>query len=75
MDESGRLQIYFNRDEICEGEDKSLYNNVFKKLLDIGDFISLEGTQFKTQVGEISILVKSFKVISKSLRPLPIVKN
>ncbi|NND77300.1 MAG: lysine--tRNA ligase [Flavobacteriales bacterium] len=75
MDESGRLQIYFNRDEICPGEDKTQYNEVFKKLLDIGDFISLEGTQFKTQVGEISVLVKSFNVISKSLRPLPIVKT
>lgn len=75
MDESGRLQLYFNRDEICEGEDKSKYNDIFKKLLDIGDFISIEGIQFKTQVGEISVMVKSFEIISKSLRPLPIVKT
>ncbi len=75
MDATGRLQVYFNRDEICEGEDKSKYNDVFKKLLDIGDFIRLEGIQFKTQVGEISVLVKSFEIISKSLRPLPMVKK
>jgi len=75
MDATGRLQVYFNRDEICEGEDKSKYNDIFKKLLDIGDFISLEGIQFKTQVGEISVLVKSFEIISKSLKPLPIVKK
>ena len=75
MDASGRLQLYFNRDEICPGEDKSLYNDVFKKLLDIGDFIRIEGVQFKTQVGEISVLVKSFEIISKSLKPLPIVKT
>lgn len=75
MDETGRLQLYFNRDEICTGEDKSNYNEVFKKLLDIGDFVSITGEQFKTQVGEISVMVKSFEIISKSLRPLPIVKT
>lgn len=75
QDESGRIQIYLNRDEICPGEDKTLYNTVFKKLLDIGDFIGIKGHVFITQVGEISIHVKEFKVLSKSLRPLPIVKE
>lgn len=75
MDSTGRIQVYFNRDEICTGEDKTLYNDVFKKLLDIGDFIGIKGDVFKTQVGEISILVKEFTVLSKSLRPLPVVKT
>ncbi|NNC81962.1 MAG: lysine--tRNA ligase [Flavobacteriales bacterium] len=75
MDASGRIQLYFNRDEICPGEDKSAYNEVFKKLLDFGDFVSVTGTQFKTQTGEISILVKDFAIISKALRPLPVVKT
>lgn len=75
QDAEGRLQLYFNRDEICEGEDKTLYNEVFKKLLDMGDFIGVEGELFKTQVGEISLLVKNFTLLSKSLKPLPIVKT
>ncbi|NNK80421.1 MAG: lysine--tRNA ligase, partial [Flavobacteriales bacterium] len=61
MDATGRIQLYFNRDEVCPNEDKSLYNEVFKKLLDIGDFIAIEGTQFRTQTRELSILVKGFK--------------
>jgi lysyl-tRNA synthetase class 2 len=75
MDSRGRIQLYFNRDEICPGEDKSLYNDVFKKLLDIGDIIGIRGHVFITKVGEISVHVKEFKVLSKSLRPLPIVKE
>ena len=75
QDAKGRLQVYFNRDEICTGEDKTMYNEVFKKLLDIGDFIGVEGTLFKTQVGEISVMVKSFTLLSKSLKPLPVVKT
>ena len=75
LDAEGRIQIYFNRDEICTGEDKLMYNDVFKKLLDIGDFIGVEGELFKTQVGEISVLVKNFTVLSKSLKPLPVVKT
>jgi lysyl-tRNA synthetase, class II len=75
MDSTGRIQLYFNRDEICPTEDKSLYNDVFKKLLDIGDFIGITGYVFITQTGEISIHVKTLKVLSKSLRPLPIVKK
>ncbi|HCQ30158.1 MAG TPA: lysine--tRNA ligase [Flavobacteriales bacterium] len=74
MDSEGRMQIYVNRDEICPGEDKTLYNTVFKKLLDIGDFIGIKGTLFKTKVGEKSVKVKELTVLSKSLRPLPIVK-
>ncbi|PKP51010.1 MAG: lysine--tRNA ligase [Bacteroidetes bacterium HGW-Bacteroidetes-12] len=74
-DASGRIQIYINRDEICEGEDKTFYNEVFKKLLDIGDFIGVKGVLFTTQVGEKSIKVKEISVLSKSLRPLPIVKT
>ena len=66
QDAKGRLQVYFNRDEICTGEDKTMYNEVFKKLLDMGDFIGVEGTLFKTQVGEISVMVKSFTLLSKS---------
>ena len=75
QDSCGRIQLYFNRDEICSGEDKSMYNEVYKKLLDIGDIIGIEGSLFKTQVGEKTILVKKFTVLSKSLRPLPLPKK
>lgn len=74
QDASGRIQLYVNRDEICPGEDKELYNTVFKKLLDIGDVIGVEGYVFTTQVGEISIHVTTLRLLSKALRPLPIVK-
>ncbi|MEL4456005.1 lysine--tRNA ligase [Lutimonas vermicola] len=73
-DGSGRMQIYINRDELCPGEDKTMYNEVFKKLLDIGDIIGVKGTVFKTQVGETSIMVKELTVLSKALKPMPIVK-
>jgi lysyl-tRNA synthetase class 2 len=75
QDHTGRLQLYFRRDDICPDEDKSLYNNVFKKLLDIGDIIGVKGYVFKTQMGETSLYVKELKVLSKALRPLPIVKE
>lgn len=75
QDAKGRIQVYFRRDDICQGDDKTLYNTVFKKLLDIGDIIGVKGYAFKTQLGEISIHVTEFKVLSKSLRPLPIVKE
>ncbi|WP_179316228.1 lysine--tRNA ligase [Winogradskyella undariae] len=75
QDSEGRIQVYFNRDEICEGEDKTLYNDVFKKLLDLGDFVGIEGTLFTTQVGEKTVMVKDFKLLSKSLKPLPIPKQ
>lgn len=75
QDSSGKIQVYFNRDEICPGEDKTLYNEVFKKYLDLGDFIGVEGEVFKTQVGEISINVKKFTLLSKSLKPLPLPKT
>jgi lysyl-tRNA synthetase class 2 len=75
QDETGRVQLYFNRDEVCLGEDKTLYNTVFKKLLDIGDIIGVHGYVFITKMGEITIHVKEFKVLCKSLRPLPIVKE
>lgn len=75
QDETGRIQVYFRRDGICPTEDKTLYNIVFKKLLDIGDIIGVTGFVFTTQTGEVSIHVTSFKVLSKSLRPLPIVKE
>jgi len=75
LDSSGRIQTYFNRDEICPDDDKTLYNDVFKKLLDLGDFIGITGTVFKTQVGEISVHVKEFTVLSKSLKPLPLPKT
>ncbi|WP_237276479.1 lysine--tRNA ligase [Tenacibaculum ovolyticum] len=71
QDSDGRIQVYFNRDEICTGEDKTLYNEVYKKLLDIGDFIGIEGELFTTQVGEKTVMVKDFKLLSKSLKPLP----
>ena len=74
QDSLGRIQIYVNRDVICEGEDKKIYNLVFKKLLDIGDIIGIKGTVFITQVGEISVKVKELKVLTKSLRPLPLPK-
>ncbi|MFD0964818.1 lysine--tRNA ligase [Pseudofulvibacter geojedonensis] len=74
QDSEGRIQVYFNRDEICTGEDKTLYNEVYKKLLDIGDFIGIEGELFTTQVGEKTILVKNFELLSKSLKPLPLPK-
>ncbi len=74
QDSEGRIQVYFNRDEICTGEDKTLYNEVYKKLLDIGDFIGIEGELFTTQVGEKTVMVKDFKLLSKSLKPLPIPK-
>jgi lysyl-tRNA synthetase, class II len=75
QDANGRIQLYFKRDDICTGEDKTFYNIVFKKLLDIGDVIGVKGYAFKTQMGEISVHVTEFKVLSKSLRPLPIVKE
>ena len=75
QDATGRIQIYLKRDDICPDEDKTLYNIVFKKLLDIGDFIGVNGYVFTTQTGEISIHVTEFKVLSKSLKPLPIVKR
>lgn len=75
QDESGRIQLYFRRDDLCPDEDKTLYNIVFKKLIDIGDILGVKGFVFTTQTGEISIHVTSFKILSKSLRPLPIVKE
>lgn len=75
MDASGSMQVYINRDEICPGEDKTMYNTVFKKLLDRGDFIGVEGVIFRTNVGELSIKVSKLTVLSKSLRPLPVVKT
>ncbi len=75
QDSSGRIQLYFNRDEICPGEDKTQYNRVFKKLLDLGDFLGIKGEVFKTQVGEISVNVKEFTLLSKSLKPLPLPKT
>ena len=71
QDSEGRIQVYFNRDEICTSEDKTLYNEVYKKLLDIGDFIGIEGELFKTKVGEMTIMVKNFKLLSKAIKPLP----
>ncbi len=75
QDSKGRIQVYLNRDNICPGEDKTLYNTVFKKLLDIGDFIGVKGYVFKTKVGETSVHVSEMTVLSKSVRPLPIVKE
>ena len=74
-DSTGRIQLYISRDEICPGENKDMYNTVFKKLLDIGDFIGVKGYVFRTQTGEISIHVSELIVLSKALRPLPIVKT
>ena len=75
MDSTGRIQLYISRDDIAPGEDKSLYNEVFKKLLDIGDFIGIKGSAFVTKTGEITVHVHSLTVLSKSLRPLPVVKR
>ena len=75
MDSSGRIQVYFKRDDICPEEDKTLYNTVFKRLLDIGDIIGVKGDVFKTQMGEITIHAKEFTILCKSVRPLPIVKE
>jgi len=75
QDSDGRIQVYFNRDEICPGEDKSQYNDVYKKLLDIGDIIGIEGELFTTQVGEKTVMVKKFSMLSKALRPLPLPKK
>jgi lysyl-tRNA synthetase class 2 len=74
LDTTGRIQVYITRDDVCPNEDKELYNTVFKKLLDIGDFIGIKGYVFRTQMGTISIHAQSLTVLSKSLRPLPIVK-
>ncbi|MDE6115354.1 MAG: lysine--tRNA ligase [Muribaculum sp.] len=74
QDSKGRIQVYISRDDLCPGEDKDLYNVVFKKLLDIGDFVGIKGFVFRTQTGEISVHAKELTVLSKSLRPLPIVK-
>ena len=73
-DSQGRIQVYISRDDLCPGEDKELYNTVFKKLLDIGDFVGIKGFVFRTQMGEITIHAQELTVLSKSLRPLPIVK-
>src|SRR6476661_5482382 len=75
QDSTGRMQVYLKRDDICPGEDKLLYNTVFKKLMDIGDYVGVKGYVFTTQTGEISIHVTELKVLSKSLKPLPIVKR
>ena len=75
QDSEGRIQIYINRDEVCPDADKSLYNDVFKKLLDLGDFIGIEGELFTTQVGEKTVLVKQFKLLSKALKPIPLPKT
>lgn len=74
QDSVGRIQVYFNRDEICPGDDKELYNEVYKHLLDIGDIIGIEGELFKTQVGEMTVMVKNFTLLTKALRPLPFAK-
>jgi lysyl-tRNA synthetase class 2 len=74
-DSSARMQIYVNRDEICQGDDKTMYNTVFKSLLDLGDIIGVTGTVFKTKVGEPSVKINKLVVLSKSLRPLPVVKT
>ena len=74
QDSKGRIQVYVTRDDICPGEDKDLYNVFFKKLLDIGDFIGVKGIVFRTQTGEISVHAKELTLLSKSLKPLPIVK-
>lgn len=75
QDSAGRIQVYFNRDEICIGDDKSKYNDLYKKLLDIGDFIGIEGELFTTKVGEQTVMVKDFVLLSKSLKPLPLPKQ
>lgn len=75
QDSTDRIQLYFRRDDLCPGDDKTLYNTVFKKLLDIGDMIAITGFVFTTQTGEISVHVQEFKILNKSLRPLPVVKR
>lgn len=75
QDSSGRIQLYFNRDEICAGDDKTMYNTVFKRLLDIGDIIGVKGFVFTTKMGEVTIHVKEYTLLCKSLRPLPVVKE
>ena len=75
QDSEGKIQLYFNRDEICKYEDKSLYNEVYKKLLDIGDIIGVTGVLFKTKMGEKTIQVEKFQILSKSIRPIPIPKT
>ena len=75
QDSEGKIQVYFNRDEICTGDDKTLYNEVYKHLLDIGDIIGIEGELFNTQVGEMTVKVTNFKILTKSLRPLPQAKT
>ena len=75
QDSNGKIQVYFNRDEICPDEDKTLYNEVYKKLLDIGDIIGIEGILFTTQVGQKTVLVKKFTLLSKSIKPIPLPKT
>ena len=75
QDSKGKIQVYFNRDEICPDEDKTLYNEVYKKLLDIGDIIGIEGILFTTQVGQKTVLVKKFNLLSKSIKPIPLPKT
>ena len=75
QDSEGRIQVYFNRDELCPGEDKSMYNELFKKLIDLGDFLGIEGTLFITKVGEKTVKVTNFVLLSKTLRPLPLPKT
>ena len=75
QDESGSVQGYVKRDDLCPGEDKTFYNTVFKKLLDLGDFVGIEGKVFRTQTGEISVHVDRLVLLAKSIRPLPVVKE
>ena len=75
MDSKGRIQVYVTRDDVCPGDDKTLYNTVFKKLLDLGDFIGVKGFVFRTQTGEISVHAQELVLLSKSLKPLPVVKE
>ena len=75
QDSKGRIQVYVQRDAICPGENKDLYNIVFKKLLDLGDFIGVKGFVFRTKTGEISVHVMEMTILSKSLKPLPVVKT
>ena len=74
QDSKGRIQVYITRDDLCPGEDKDLYNKVFKKLMDIGDFVGVKGFVFRTQTGEISVHARELTMLGKSLKPLPIVK-
>ena len=75
QDSTGRMQLYFRRDDLCPGDDKTLYNTVFKKLLDIGDIVGVRGNVFSTKTGELSVYVREFTLLNKSLRPLPVVKE